>query len=1287
MRTKFLLSIFLLVFGAVLYAQVDTIRTLVISEARLEDQRRAYVEISNVGDDPINLAEFELGVIGAWSVPWANTDNFYMMLPDRVLQPGESFTVANVFDWGPEMFLLAPEDYDPNLTKKEWWTLADIQLHVAESPTGAANDSIHPDYRILELWNGRDCLYLRHHLSNGDSAVIDQVNGIFDATDGTRGLNKGAASVAGYSNATATTTLVRKFKIKQGNIDFVSGKGEDISESEWMPIPNQAGGVWAENVRRLFWTAGNHGNYILDETSLTSDVIEVNWDDNILTVPWGVRRDDSLMFQFDYHPGLAWHYDYNDSYDDSASFAAKTGDTITIYAAGNELDVRAFHIEVADPAEDIAIVVPMRGPNDDGFFEGQADPIYSVTDGLEMDTIGTQRFGGIPYATRVDTLKKYLEKAEGAEWDIIWKDGVERTDLAEGDILEVTAPNGTTKKQYYIKSDKYRPSHNAYLSTITWPDMPPDIKEIRPFGWMGDTIPNFVSTKYNYTVKIPSEAEGIPHLVSKSQNVNSKIAVSPAVDLYSSLEAKTATFTVTAEDDTSMRVYNVQMFKEKQVSDIQPVDLDAFVSQFVWRDQWANSFIELANPTPLPMDMSKYMIAYGWPSNPAELITGYAAIEDWLNRYNKYIPGYKWVDSLAWAVTPVLAAEDVATNAIVAAGDVFVIGEINGTGQSGYPWWASQQCDVLISDAYNPWGQNIGGAGIALWTGATHFALFRIENDSITAGLKPANDPNDFTLIDVFTSGDGSEAVIGGVAINAANQTVSFIRKPEIYQGNPTPKGSFGTDAASSEWIRHDRPFYQARGVPWPNDILFITEDIGSHFMDEVTYFKSTITSEIYIVSEGFSDEESIRGVATEATATDFLANIIKADPGQALTIRNMGVVKGDEDVIVTGDTLIVVSTDLMNTTRYWIEVVDLSDDALLTSETLTIGVEGSAGTITGFGYDAKLRDILGLVEKPAGSTLLVTDSTGKYLPLSILNFDTTYVDVKVTDQIFFQVIAENRVAKIIYQLIPDYEAGDVFVTSDVFGIDQEALLIDLLPGGLDGFPAITAPALLGNLIPSPGATMRVIDKLGFDRTVGFVVKDDKVVVTLVVSDEEKIEKVYYLKMLGDVETALAYVTSTVYIVDQILFSISGDEVTNEITVAAFLANLIPAEGATATVTDASGAPKTSGNLAAGDLLSVVASDGVTENIYIIDVFVSTKDPLDNSIDIYPNPSNGRYYLTGLKAGYRIQVTNILGALVLQKQAVAEKDEISIETEKSGFYFITVNDDKNVVGRYKVVKR
>jgi hypothetical protein len=303
----------------VLNAQ-DTIRTLVISEVRLDDAREGYVEISNVGTTTLNLAQFELGVIGAWTVPWAAAENYWFMLPDKDLEPGKSFVVAAVYDWTPRMWLKAPDDYAPILNKKEFWTLADLKLHFPESPTGDPTDSVTPYYHVLEVWSGRDCIYLRHHLSETDSVVVDQVNGVFANTDGTRAEPKLGMDVAGVTNATNEATLVRKFSVKKGNIDFESARGQDLAESEWMPVPRQLGG-W-EMDRKLFWTVGNHGDYNLDETTLTSSTIDINWVDSILTVPWGIRNDDSIMSEFAMKPGLAWHYTYSPAREDSAFVSA-----------------------------------------------------------------------------------------------------------------------------------------------------------------------------------------------------------------------------------------------------------------------------------------------------------------------------------------------------------------------------------------------------------------------------------------------------------------------------------------------------------------------------------------------------------------------------------------------------------------------------------------------------------------------------------------------------------------------------------------------------------------------------------------------------------------------------------------------------------------------------------------------------------------------------------------------------------------------------------------------------
>ena len=176
------------------------------------------------------------------------------------------------------------------------------------------------------------------------------------------------------------------------------------------------------------------------------------------------------------HTGLGWHYYYAPSHDDSAYISARTGDKLTVYVCGNTLTEQTFTIEVADPTTSDNIVISKKRLNNEGFYDGTANiwnAFCFITDGAPgMDTIKNQnKISGIPFATRTDSLMKYLEKAPNATWEFVWVDGVERTDLKNGDILKVTAEDNSVK-EYFIKVDQYRPSHNANISAITWPDIP-----------------------------------------------------------------------------------------------------------------------------------------------------------------------------------------------------------------------------------------------------------------------------------------------------------------------------------------------------------------------------------------------------------------------------------------------------------------------------------------------------------------------------------------------------------------------------------------------------------------------------------------------------------------------------------------------------------------------------------------------------------------------------------------------------------------------------------------------
>jgi len=1085
MKAKlYFLLLFLFIFRA-LSAQIDTIKTLIITEVRLDDARETYVEITNVGDKPVNLKDFEVGVVGAWTPGYNAVGNDYRLrLPDKILQPGECFVIAAVYDYNPKMYPIAPDKYNRVMNKVEFWTLADIQLHFPEETKPDPRDSVSPKYRLLELWNGRDCIFIRQFLPNGDSVVIDQVNGIFDPDAGTRvatSYGAGPVDVAGVRNATNECTLVRKYSVRQGNLNFDLARGNDITESEWIPIPRQLG-PW-EMWRKLFWTVKNHVDAKL--TDLTSSVLNIDWNKDTLTIPWGIRNDDDIMDYFNYTPGIAWHYAYNGNHEDSAYSSARTGDKFTIYACGSTLQQKTFVLKVLPPTNDDNIVIPKYPKNNRGYYRGVNLPFCSVTKNAPgMDTIYD-----IAYATRIDTLFKYLEKPPQATWEIVFVDGIQRPDLKLGDKLKVTSKSGKVK-EYYIKPTRFLPSHDATLACITWPDIPEDYRGL--YGWKGDTIPGFNPRVLNYRIKVPYGINQIPALVAKTNNINAKLVVERAENLNGIEASRTYRFTVTAPDDTTIQTYTVILEKELLPEDIQPWKAEPFFSEYVFRDQWSNGFIEVCNPGTVPLDLSNYMIVNGYYTTAAAAIQAVSGSDEgsFNERYRKYIPGRKWASNLAeWQANPAVALPDPVVNPIVQPKDVFVGGTITATGQSGYPWFASEACDVILDNEHNPWGESniISGpwynSAFKEWWG-TQTYLFKIINDSVRNGLKPANDPMDFELVDVWGMGDNSRSVIGGRELD---QIMTFIRKPHIVKGNPEFRGSFGTNPDDCEWLIRDRNYFIAQGLGWPQDILAICRDLGQHYMNPFTGFLSTIISPIYPASDGYSHNEWIKGIKQGTTVKQFLSKIIKANEYQQLIVKSKtGGILSDDDVINNGDTLIVNNEEFKNITKYVLEVTPegLSSNAVLTSSVYTITVNGNKGTISGFDYKTTLKTILKNINVPKGAILYIIDNNNAPVPLQILNFDTVYVDVKASHNIYFEVIAEDKEHKILYQLQPT-PIADLFVVSDVFEVDQSMKIIKFVPGNT------TVNGLLMNLTASPGAQIKILDKLGNQRTIGYVYDDD----------------------------------------------------------------------------------------------------------------------------------------------------------------------------------------------------
>jgi hypothetical protein len=1318
MKIKLLLF-FLTGFG-ILNAQ-GPYRNLIISEASLGVAPMAYVELTNKGDVTINLSEFELGKVSPWSLPvgyepgeplppiedWYDVpENQRMMLPDVELAPGQSWVIANVSDWRLEMEKIDPFLYRQRFSPVDMYEIADYHMHYPELPaTPPAIDRVDPKYRVLEVWNGRDILYIRHHFINGagekDSVVIDRV-GRVDIPGGT----DKTYSVAGIQGAAYSHHLLRKASVTQGNLDFDSGRGTGPDDSEWMTMRRYSAR------HPVQWYTGNHGPFMLDENTLRPKAgsgVRVDFNNAVITVPWGVQRDDSLVFQFEKTPGMGWEYRYvpdknsrRNNHSDSAYLSARTGDTLRVYVAGNTLQWRDFRIEVAAPTAGDNIVVP-RKPyifSTGWYGTGSAyidNAWFRVTGGAGVDTIKHYyNIPGIDFATRVDTLFKYLERAPLASWEIVWVDGVERADLKHGDILRVTAESGAVK-DYFIRVGDYRPGDDAYLAAITWPDIPGQYRDTR--GWQGDTIPGFSPTVYTYTIQVPADFDGMPALIATPGDHNARVQVQRAAGYGGTPEERTVKFTVIAENGSTERVYTVLLEKEKLPGHIQPYQAEPLISEFVFREQWNNGFVEIANTGSVPLDLSNYLFANRLSEGPATIFQWELAHH---NRYQLYIPGYKWTSGLSeWDIQSLVAEPDDAVNPVVAPGDVFVMGEIRRwihawDYESWYnaTWWVPGVLDIDFGfmtdngqpDGHNrvpgnPWGEypvnpsdNSWGESVARQGKEADFYVFRIVNDSIKLGLKPSTDPADFELVEIFGTGDMNEYDPVG---NGAPEISSFVRKPQFVLPNPEPGGSFGSTPEESEWDHIGEEYWVAQGAMWPQQILNITLGLGSHDFIPPTHYMSTVTSLVYRVSPGYLDEE-IMGIVT-TSVEEFLGNINKMDPGQSLTVISEGDTLGGDDIVNDGDVLSVLSANAENTTLYSLEVSDVwPPPPILTSTQYTIGIDGATGTISGFEYGTTVRAIREGVDVPNGARLTIIDAEDRYVPLQKPMADGIYTDVQVSDLIYFEVVAEDGKTRILYRLMPDSDPSDAFIYSDIYSVCQDLMLIELWPAGT------TVGGLLANLISSRGATMRVVDKTLVEREKGTVYRDDRVVVT---SQDSSTINLYFLATITPPLPPFYIISSEKYEIDYPSGTIKAVEDESP-TVTEFLAEIWFWTALSIDVTDANGNVKEGSELIAdGDILRLTSDGMVILSLTIQLTITGIDGPSSGEIRVYPNPGDGTVYMDGLDTGTRIQVYNISGVPVLTRIVQNTSEVLSLEGQPGGLYFIIITGDTGVIGHYKVIIR
>jgi hypothetical protein len=1281
-NATYMLTLFLLTFFTPkLFAIDDTIRTVIFTEIYAPNYSHAYVEITNVGTEPVNLSNFKLAQSNHTMVFPATVIFRQMMLPDFVLMPDSSFVVANVNDFmdnygWKSVPWVDMRKYGLNTTHPEFLAKLDTAIYWDEDLAGSQDglDSISISPHLLGGLQYDNAIFLEYHFG-GDSVVVDQARLVL-LPSGQPDRDEIYNAVAGVADAWANYILIRKTNVTKGNMNWDDARGNSIEDSEWLPVPPRSGGVNNNNTR-FYTTLRHHGNTTLNNESVSSDVIDINWLDKTMAVPWGIYRD-SIMDYFDLDGGIAWQYHRSPSLIDSTSRIVVSGDKLTLYAVGEDLEQMDFTINQKNPANDMNLVFPVNLQlyNLQTGTSSWTTPYYVTNESL-VDTIGDVKFG-----TRVDTLFKYLAKAPNASWEIEWVDSKERVDLKNGDLLKLTAQNGTFKQYVLDIGTKPEASSNAMLSAITWPDAPAYLKESPQ--WKEDTIPNFKSAILTYSLKVPYGITNVPALTAFPVDLNAKISVERARVISGPLQDRTTTFTVTAEDDTTVLIYSVIFSEDIPDEFIQPFIAEPVISDLLHMRVFNERCIEISNPGNIPLDLSNYMLVAGAGSNPAEIITNNSVNYD--DRFLRYVPGYTYHPTELWEASPNKIIKDFDVNPIIEPGGSFVLARARNV--SYYTNDYAKNYDVLITNenfAFDSNGNprlNEEATGCkGYYVVANNFnyvtywrydfgqlCLFKILNDSIKSGLKPVTDPTDFELVDMLGHWNGIRWEVTGVTIPWADHRME--RKPQYWKGATLPGvlGSFGATEEESEWILTQ--------TSWALSGQDITSGaIGHHSFDPVFDYVSTVSSSIYKVSSGYTTPQHITGVAPGTIVSGFMTNIIKAHEDQALEVMD----KGNDDALIEGDTLIVTSADSLSVTKYVIALGSLSSNAVLEAKIesgYTIAYTGSEGTISGIQFGATIEDVLNNIIKPTSAIMTVLDIDENLMPLQLRNFNKEYVNTKASNRIFLEVIAEDGVTSILYQLILNSSSSDAWLYSDFYQVDQELKLVSFVPQGTN------VQTLFTHLLPNDGASVKLLNKAGDERMLGDVVSDDEIVVT---SADQTVHHVYFIQLLEEGNGSKAYVLSDVLNVDQIQKVISGLQENTPYNT--FLSLIQPAPEATVALLDNQQQTVTSGIIAHGYTLKVTSGDGIKVVNYTISMLTSVDQWMTEPLKVYPNPASDRIFIEGTGINGHLVIKNISGRTV---KIVDNKEvlsgSVSVGDLTPGIYLIYLNNKGSYSRPVKLIK-
>lgn len=519
-------------------------------------------------------------------------------------------------------------------------------------------------------------------------------------------------------------------------------------------------------------------------------------------------------------------------------------------------------------------------------------------------------------------------------------------------------------------------------------------------------------------------------------------------------------------------------------------------------------------------------------------------------------------------------------------------------------------------------------------------------------GAFTGNDPMGLFKNDVLIDIIGIELDTDGpwdvAGTTGATQNHTLTRKSTITQGNTDWAASAGTDADDSEWVVYAEDYF---------------DDLGTHTFGESS---ADVTAPTFTSTPDDGDTEVAVDAVIVLTFNEAIRNIDDSDitdenVATLLTLKETDASGSDVAFTATIDAAkkvitVTPNTDLKNDQVYYgaiISVEDTSDNASaassMTFTTEAVIVYLSLPLYEGFDYtaDETLGEQVNWNNLFSGDEVLIETGSLSYPDFHSSSGNSISFNGGGFDpQIEFEAVT----------------SGTVY-SSFLFKVTDQSAMTDLTDGGYFAF--------LGNydarlwVRPNPDAAGTTFD-------IGF----------------------------GWESSAPSTTTTTYNVGDVILAVISYNIDTDELSAwinpssSDFGADTAPT--ALLTSTDEADVTSISAFVVRQD------SDGETPFIQMDELRIGTSwaevvvgsgvgiDDLSGStLNIYPNPSTGRFYLQmgdAFKANTKVEVFNVVGMKVFETLATAYKTEIDLSAMKQGVYYVRVDDGQNIITQ-KIMKQ